>query len=98
EYKDAESQIVRYDYDARRAGQLVEGLGNVKGADGIYRDAAGEPLDVELRSTPGREVNEKITLAVADFWQSAGVGVTTVIMPLQRNQDREDRAHTPRVR
>jgi peptide/nickel transport system substrate-binding protein len=95
EYRDAQAQIVRYEFDARRAGQLIEGLGYTRGADGIFRDQTGERLLVELRSTPGREVNEKITLTVADFWQSAGVGVNTVIMPLQRNQDREYRQTRP---
>jgi len=95
EYKDIQSQIVRYDYDPRRASQLIEGLGYTKGPDGMFRDTAGQPLSVELRSTPGRDVNEKTTLVVADHWRAVGVGVDVVVIPAQRNQDREYRQTRP---
>jgi peptide/nickel transport system substrate-binding protein len=95
EYKDVQSQIVRYDYDPRRASQLVESLGYTKGVDGMFRDPSGQPLSVELRSTPGRDVNEKTTLVVADHWRAVGVGVDVVVIPPQRNQDREYRQTRP---
>ncbi len=95
EYKDVQSAIARYDYDPRRASQLIEGLGYARGPDGMLRDAAGQPLAVELRSTPGRDVNEKTTLVVADQWRAVGVGVDVVVIPPQRNQDREYRQTRP---
>jgi peptide/nickel transport system substrate-binding protein len=95
EYKDIQTNLVRYEYDPRRASQLLEGLGYAKGADGMLHDAAGQPLNVELRSTPGRDVNEKTTLVVADHWRAVGVGVDVVVIPPQRNQDREYRQTRP---
>lgn len=95
EYKDIQNAIVRYDYDPRKASQMVEALGYTRGPDGIFRDAANQRLSVELRSTPGREVNEKTTFIVADHWQQIGVGVDTLIIPLQRNTDREYRQTRP---
>jgi peptide/nickel transport system substrate-binding protein len=95
EYKDIENALVKYPFDQRRATQLVEGLGYTKGQDGMFRDAAGQPLSVELRSTPGREVNEDTTFIVADHWKRIGVGVDVVVMPLQRNSDREYRQTRP---
>jgi peptide/nickel transport system substrate-binding protein len=95
EYKDIESYLVKYPFDVRRATQLVDGLGYTKGPDGIYRDGAGQPLTVELRSTPGREVNEDTTLTVADHWKRLGVNVDVVVMSLQRNSDREYRQTRP---
>ena len=95
EYRDIEHRIVRYAFDPRRAAQLVEALGYARGADGMLRDGASQPLRVELRSTPGREVNEKTTVAVADMWRQVGVGVDVVVIPLQRNQDREYRQTRP---
>jgi peptide/nickel transport system substrate-binding protein len=95
EYKDIQSYLVRYDYDPRRAAQMIEELGYSKGPDGFYRDATGQRLNLELRSTPGREVNESVTLSTAEHWQRIGIGVDTVIMPLQRNQDREYRSTRP---
>jgi ABC-type transport system substrate-binding protein len=61
----------------------------------MFRDGAGQPLSVELRSTPGRDVNEKTTLVVADHWRAVGVGVDVVVIPAQRNQDREYRQTRP---
>jgi len=95
EYKDVQNAIARFDYDPRRASQLVEGLGYSKSSDGMFRDASGQPLSVELRSTPGRDVNEKTTLVVADQWRAVGVGVDMVVIPPQRNQDREYRQTRP---
>jgi peptide/nickel transport system substrate-binding protein len=95
EYKDIQGQIVRYEYDPRRAAQLIEGLGYTRGPDSMFRDGAGQPLSVELRSTPGRDVNEKTTLVVADHWRAVGVGVDVVVIPAQRNQDREYRQTRP---
>src|SRR5207248_6581696 len=48
-YAAIESDIVRYDYDPRRAAELLEGLGFTRGADGGYRDTAGQRLGVEIR-------------------------------------------------
>jgi peptide/nickel transport system substrate-binding protein len=95
EFKDIQSYIVRYDYDPRKASQMIEALGYTRGPDGIFRDAANQRLSLELRNTPGREVNEKTTFIVADHWQQAGVGVETVMIPLQRNSDREYRQTRP---
>lgn len=95
EFKDIEGSIVRYSYDPRRAQEAIEGLGYARGADGVFRDGTGQRLAVELRSTPGREVNEKTTFIVADHWQAAGVAVETVLIPLQRNSDREYRQTRP---
>lgn len=95
EFKYVENRLVKYAYDTRRAAQLIEGLGYVRGQDGLYRDAANQPLRVELRSTPGREVNERATLAVADMWQRVGVGVDVVVLSLAQNSDREYRQTRP---
>jgi ABC-type transport system substrate-binding protein len=88
------SSIVRYDYDARRASQLLEELGYPRGTDGAHRDLAGQRLAVEIRTITA-DSNQKAVLAVADFWQRAGVAADPVIIPVQRSQDREYRASYP---
>jgi peptide/nickel transport system substrate-binding protein len=95
EYKYVEPRIVKYAFDPRRSQQLIEGLGYTRGPDGFFQDAAGQRLSVELRSTPGREVNEKTTFSVADMWQQIGVGVEPVVLSPQQNQDREYRQTRP---
>ncbi len=95
EYRDIERSIVRYDYDPRRAGEIIEGLGYVRGSDGGFRDAAGQRLTVEIRTTGGDDLQEKTMLSMSDYWQRVGVTVEPVVVPRQRAQDREYRANFP---
>lgn len=94
EWIDAERAVVRYEYDPRRAAQLVESLGFTRGADGLYRDAAGERLSVELR-TVRHDLYEKALLAVGDYLQRAGIGFEPNVVPPTRVNDREYRATFP---
>jgi peptide/nickel transport system substrate-binding protein len=80
--------IVKYEYDPRRAAQLLEELGYTRGTDGGLRDGTGSRLVVPLHTTI-TVINQKATLAVADAWQKAGVGVDMTTIPLQRQSDRE---------
>jgi ABC-type transport system substrate-binding protein len=93
-YREVESGIVRYEYDSRRAAQLIEGLGYQRAADGGYRDAVGQRLAVEIRVVGG-DVNQKATLAVADYWQRTGIEAQPVQVPPQRARDVEWRANFP---
>jgi peptide/nickel transport system substrate-binding protein len=87
-YGSIEPEIVRYDYDTRRAAELLEGMGFVRGADG-YRDAAGQRLAVEIRVSSGRDLNMKTIFAIADYWQRLGLAAEPLVMPQQRARDRE---------
>lgn len=91
EYRATEGQIVRYPYDPRRAAQLMQDLGAARGADGTFRDAAGQPLSVEIQSVITGEINEKAMLAVADYWRQLGINAVSTPIPSQRQQDREYR-------
>jgi peptide/nickel transport system substrate-binding protein len=95
QFRSIDNQVVRYEYDARRAAMMIEGLGYTRGADGMFRDAAGEPLRVEIRTTGEQEIQTKSMLSVADFWQRAGVGVDTMVLGAQRRTDRAYRATRP---
>jgi peptide/nickel transport system substrate-binding protein len=95
EYKDVESQVIRYEYDPRRAAQLIEGLGYTKGSDGFYQNAAGQRLSFEVRTRQGDDLQEKTLFGVADYWQRAGLGVEPFIFPALRANDREFRAMRP---
>ena len=94
DYPAVESSIVRYDYDPRRAAELLQQLGYTRGADGTFSDAAGERLGVEVRTGPG-DNNEKVMLAVANQWQQLGVATTPFLMSTAQNQEPQFRATFP---
>jgi len=76
-YPDVDGAVPRYEYDPRRAAQILEGLAYRKGADGVYRDAANQRLELEVRSGPEEEF-AKGASAVADYWQRLGIDATVV--------------------
>jgi len=86
-------QVVHYDYDPRRAAQLIEETGYTRGTDGMFRDATGKRLVVEVRTT-AHPLREQLQPVIADYWQQVGVGMDPVIIPRQRAADREYRATT----
>jgi peptide/nickel transport system substrate-binding protein len=94
-YAEIQGSIVRYDYDPRRAAQVIDSLGYAKAADGLYRDAAGERLEVELRTSATRDVSNKSVLAIGDFWQRAGVTTAVSITPAALARDAEYRVSFP---
>lgn len=97
EYPEVEDAAIRYEYDPRRAAQLIEGMGYTKAADGIYRSPTGERLSVELRSN-GEPVTEKSIVPVADMWTRLGVATEPMLVPPQRITDREYVATFPSFR
>jgi peptide/nickel transport system substrate-binding protein len=95
EFKAVESSIVRYDYDPRRASQMLESLGYARGSDNALRDAAGQRLWVEIRTTIGLPIQANVIYALADYWKQAGLDVDTIPISVQQMRDREYRATFP---
>lgn len=94
-YKAIESSIVRYEYDPRKAAQLIEGLGYSMGPDGVYRDSAGTGLSLTLFTTAVRAVSAQATLSIADYLRRVGMAADLVIIPVQRQNDLEYSATFP---
>jgi peptide/nickel transport system substrate-binding protein len=95
EYRDVESRIVRYPYDPQRATQMLMDLGYSKGPDGLFRDAAGEQLTLEIRTVTAVDTTRLLILATADDWRRIGVETRPFVIPPQQNQDRAFRATFP---
>ena len=95
QYRDLEARVMRYEYDPRKAAQMIEALGFTKGPDGIFQDASGQRLSVELRTTATNQLQLSTQAAVADSWQRLGVGVEQLVVPTQRQNDFEFRATYP---
>lgn len=93
-YPLVESSIVKYDYDPRRATQLIEGLGYVR-RDGIFHDSAGQRLSLDTRTNPGHE--QRIS-AIGDYFRQVGIAAEPFIIPDVRRTDREFNTTFPGVR
>jgi peptide/nickel transport system substrate-binding protein len=95
EHRAIESFIVRYEYDPRKAVVMIEELGYTRGADGGFRDSAGQKLSLEVQTLQTLDINLKTMFAVADYWQRVGVAPDPVVVPQQRSRDIEYRANFP---
>lgn len=92
-YKETEAAVVKYDYDPRRAVELIQSLGYTRDSEGLFRDAAGQRLSLELRVGEGRDVPNQ--LAVAQYWRQVGVQAEPFVSPRQLAADNEYRATFP---
>jgi len=91
EYRHVESSIVRYQYDPRAAAQAIEGLGYRKGTDGMFQDASGRPLTVQIMATQD-DSNAKPQLAVLDYFRTIGLTPDAEVVTQQRQRDLAYRA------
>ena len=65
--------VPRYAHDPARAAALLDEAGWALGAGGLRRDAAGEPLRVELMTTAGSRTRELIQQVLQSQWRAVGV-------------------------
>jgi peptide/nickel transport system substrate-binding protein len=94
EHADVQEAAIKYDYDPRRAQQMIEGLGYVRGSDGLFRDTGGQLLSVNIQTTP-EDHNLKPMYAAADYWQRVGVSSELDPIPPPRQRDIAYRANFP---
>ncbi len=97
EFRDIEQFIVRHAYDPGRSAQLLAELGYTKGSDGLFIDAAGQKLELEVRATGSPAIHVKTMQPVADYWQRLGISINQVIIPVQRLSDFEYRTTMPGI-
>ena len=83
-----------YPFDQRRASQILDSLGFTRASDGL-RDAAGQRISLEIRTTANDDGQVKTMYTTSDFWRQIGLGVDLVAVPPQRESDREYRATRP---
>jgi peptide/nickel transport system substrate-binding protein len=87
QFEGVKDAVPRYDYDLRRAEQYFQEVGLSKGPDGKHRDAAGQPLQVELRSDASLGIHEKSVPAIAAYWEQAGIDTEINLFPPQRSRE-----------
>jgi peptide/nickel transport system substrate-binding protein len=94
EYSEVASSVVRWEYEPRRAAQLIEATGYTRGSDGFYQDPGGRRLHLELNATPN-DAHLKILATLGDAWGRQGIEVEQLVIPRQRSQDQEYRSTFP---
>jgi peptide/nickel transport system substrate-binding protein len=87
--------MVHYEYDARKAAQMLEQLGYTRGPDGMLIDRTGAKLSVEIRTTQDNQARVRALSVVATDWEKVGVGVQQSITPAQLQGDRQYRQERP---
>lgn len=90
-YRDVERSTAVYDYDPRRATDMIAQLGVARGADGAF---ALPTIEIRAAGTEG-DASNKGMFIVGDFWKRVGLAVDTVQIPRQRRADLEYRANHP---
>lgn len=94
EFQAQAHRITRYDYDPRKAMQMIEGMGVTRGSDGIFRDNSGQRMSIEIRTITS-DTNTKAILAIGDYWQRVGIAAEPYVIPRQLAQEQEYRATFP---
>jgi peptide/nickel transport system substrate-binding protein len=97
-YKSIEPSIVKYDHDPRRAATLIEGLGYTRGADGMFRDASGQLLPLDVRTSGGDDAHEAGVITIAENLKRIGVNSEPYLIPQIQRDDRAFNAQFPGVR
>jgi peptide/nickel transport system substrate-binding protein len=65
----------KYEYDPKAAAALLDKAGWKTGAGGVRRNAAGEPLMLEIMTTAGNKSRELVQQAMQSQWKQAGIDV-----------------------
>jgi peptide/nickel transport system substrate-binding protein len=90
-----EPYIVKYPYDPQASIRAIEGLGYVRGGDNMFRDVAGQPLTIEIRTTSDNDIHMAAFYPLNDYIKHVGVTVDPVVIPPARQRDVEYRAKLP---
>lgn len=70
------ADVPTYGYDPARARALLAEAGWHPGADGIYRNGAGERLSLAFTTTAGNRQRELVQQVLQSAWRAVGIEVT----------------------
>lgn len=95
EYAKVAPVIINYEYDPRKAVQMIETLGHTRGADGVMRDASNQQVTLHIQSSAGNDLQVKTMYSVAEFWTKIGLNVETDLVPAAARSDFARRSARP---
>jgi peptide/nickel transport system substrate-binding protein len=88
-YREIEPAITKYAHDPRRAAQLLEEAGLVKGPDGFYVDREGKRFGFDYKTFPGQRGEEENAVFVDSLRR---VGIDARQQPLSQAEIRDGQA------
>lgn len=86
--------VVQYNYDPRRAQELLAEAGWRRGSDGSFSLPNGERAVIPLWTTSGETWEHEMAIT-ADNWKTIGVASEQLVIPTARARDRQTRASFP---
>lgn len=86
--------VARYDYDLRRAQEVLLSAGWRRGGDGVFLDTSGERVSIPVWTTGG-ETGEMRLAIIGDYWKAIGVPVEQVVLGQAQTRDNRLRASFP---
>jgi peptide/nickel transport system substrate-binding protein len=92
-YPRIDQAIAKYPFDVRRADALLTEAGWAKGADGMFRNAAGQLFDIEVWAGATNTIRTTAATIVVDYWKRAGLNGRQ--FPIPQGADREFQASFP---
>ena len=69
------ADVPQYKHDPARAAGLLESAGWLPGPDGVRRNAAGDPLQIDILSTAGDKTRELVEQVLQSQWREVGIDV-----------------------
>ncbi len=96
-FPDLDRALNRYSFNARDAENILTQAGFAKGGDGVFADANGQRLAMELRAFAADPGPQEAAI-LADEWKRLGVDITTYVIPAAQSQNLEQVSAYPALR
>jgi peptide/nickel transport system substrate-binding protein len=94
-YKRADAAATKYEFNVKKAEQLLAEAGFKPGPDGVLANAAGERMEFEFRTEAGSREDEQAQAIIADYWKKIGVRCHIKNMPQRILNAEENRNRWP---
>jgi peptide/nickel transport system substrate-binding protein len=95
-YAAAERAVPKYPYDPARAEGLLREAGWTRGADGLARNATGQPLDMPMLNESG-DIEQLEAAVVGDYLKAIGITSEVRRLTFAEQRDGEFRSKFPAV-
>jgi peptide/nickel transport system substrate-binding protein len=87
-YPDLDRALAKYPFSTRDAENQLTQAGFSKGGDGMFADASGAKLSMELRAFAADPGPQEAAI-LADEWKRLGIDMTTFVIPAAQAQNLE---------